>query len=111
MTTVPWPTSASTETADSRPHAALRTKIAWICHLTRVAALGWAAWMLIAMVWVWVDPANTAGILGRYLNADLGAMNSSQVAWGLAAQVAGWIPMAAVAHCIFRLFGTYLGGG
>jgi hypothetical protein len=110
MSIIPWPTSALMETANSRPHAALRIKIAWLCHLTRVAALAWAAWMLVAMLWVWADPAKTAGILGRYLNADLGTIGSSQVAWGLAAQVAAWIPMAAVAYCIWRLFGGYLGG-
>jgi hypothetical protein len=110
MPTIPWTTSAPAETADPLPHASLRARIAWLCHLTRAAALGWAAWMLVAMVWVWVDPANTAGILGRYLNADLGVLSSSQVAWGFAAQVAAWIPIAAVAYCISRLFGGYLGG-
>lgn len=109
-TVVPWPTSASMETADSRPHAALRARIAWLCHLTRAVALGWAAWMLVAMLWVWADPAKTAGMLGRYLNADLGEVSSWQVAWGFAAQVAAWIPMAVVAYCIWQLFGTYLRG-
>ena len=90
--------------------AALRAKIAWLCHLARAAAIGWAAWALFAMMWVWLDPAKIAGMLGRYLNADLGVLSPSQVAWGVAAQLAAWIPMAAVAYCIARLFGTYLGG-
>lgn len=109
-TVVPWPTSASMETADPRPHAALRARIAWLCHLARAAAIGWAAWALFAMMWVWLDPAKIAGMLGRYLNADLGVLSPSQVTWGVAAQLAAWIPMAAVAYCIARLFGTYLGG-
>ncbi len=109
-TVVPWPTSASMETADSGPHAALRARIAWLCHLARVAAVGWAAWMFIAMMWVWVDPARIAGMVGRYLNADLGVMSASQVACGFAAQLAARIPMAVVAYCIWRLFGTYLRG-
>jgi hypothetical protein len=49
-------------------------------------------------------------MVGRYLNADLGAVTSSQVVWGLVAQVVAWIPMAAVAYCIWQLFGTYLCG-
>jgi hypothetical protein len=110
MTIVPWPAFASTETADLRPHAALRAKIAWLCHLARAAAIGWAVWALIAMMWVWLDPAKIAEMLGHYLNADLGVVSPSQVAWGVAAQLAAWIPMAAVAYCIARLFGTYLGG-
>jgi len=110
MSVIPWPASVSTKTPDSPPHAPLRAKIAWLCHLTRAAALGWAAWMLVAMVWVWVDPAKTADMVGRYLNADLGVISSSQVAWGFALQAAAWIPMATVAYCMWRLFGTYLQG-
>jgi DUF2975 family protein len=110
MTIIPWTMSESAESADSRPHAALRQKIGWLCHLTRAAALGWAVWMFIAMMRVWADPERTAGMVGRYLNADLGVVSSSQVAWGFALQAAAWIPMAAVAYCIWRLFGTYLQG-
>ena len=108
-TVVPWP-AASTEGADLRPHAALRAEIAWLCHLVRLAALGWAAWMLFAMLRVWADPARTANIVGNYLKADLGVPSSLQVTLGFAAYVAAWISIAAVAYCIWRLFGTYLRG-
>jgi hypothetical protein len=110
MPTIPWPTSASTKTADSHPHAALRAKIAWLCHLTRAAALGWAAWMLITVVRVWTDPPRIVSTLGHYLSADLGAVTSSEFAWGFGVAVAAWIPIAAVAYCIWRLFDGYLGG-
>jgi hypothetical protein len=110
MPTASWTISAPAGTADPLPHEALWARIAWLCHLTRLAALGWAAWMLIAMAWVWVDPEKTAAMVGRYLNVDLGAVSSSQVAWGFVAQVAAWIPMAAVAYCIWRLFDGYLHG-
>jgi hypothetical protein len=112
MTIIPWTSSRSTKIADAdlRPLTALRTKIAWLCHLTRLVAVGWAAWMLIAMMRVWADPARTAGMVGRYLNADLGVVSSSQIAWGFVLQAATWIPIAAVAYCIWRLFGTYLQG-
>jgi hypothetical protein len=110
MPTVPSITSVYAEIAYPSPQAALRTKIAWLCHLTRAAAVCWAAWMLIAGMRVWSDPARTMGLLGRYLNADLGAVTSSQVAWGFAAHLVAWIPGAAVAYCIWQLFGGYLRG-
>jgi len=110
MLTIPWITSASVEDSDRLLHAALRARIAWLCHLTRAVALGWAAWMLIAVVWVWTDPPRLSRMLGHYLNADLGAVTSSQVAWGLAVHVAAWIPSAAVAYSIWRLFDCYLRG-
>jgi Protein of unknown function (DUF2975) len=108
MPTIPWPTFVSTDIADSHSPAALRTKIAWLCHLAR--GRGWLGWMLIAMVRVWADPARTANIVGHYLNADLGVFSSSQIALGFAAYVAAWIPIAAVAYCIWQLFGGYLRG-
>ena len=107
MSIIPWPTSAP---ADSRPHDALRTRIAWLCHLVRLAAVGWAAWMFIAMMRVWADPARTAGMIGHYLNVDLGVISSSQIALGFATNVVAWIPIAAVAYCIWQLFGGYLRG-
>jgi hypothetical protein len=110
MSTVSWTTSAAAETADPLPHAALRRRIAWLCHLTRVAALGWAAWMFISVVWVWTDPAKIMSMLGHYLNTDLGAVTFAQFAWGFTVRVAAWIPGAAVAYCIWRLFGGYLDG-
>src|SRR5215467_6243170 len=110
MPTVSWTTSAPAGTADPLPHAVLRARIAWLCHLTRVAALGWAAWTLIGVVWLWSDPTKIASTLGHYVNADLGAVTSSQFAWGFGVHVAAWIPNAAVAYCIWRLFDGYLGG-
>jgi hypothetical protein len=110
MTIIPWTTSAPAETADVRPHAALRTKIAWLCHLARAAALGWAAWSFIAAMRVWADPARTANIVGNYLQTDLGVLNSSQIALGFATYTVAWIPMATVAYCVWRLFGGYLRG-
>jgi DNA-binding beta-propeller fold protein YncE len=55
MATIPRTTSILAEIADPLPHAALRARIAWLCHLARVAAVGWAAWVLIAVLWVWSD--------------------------------------------------------
>ncbi len=110
MSIVRWPASEPAEAANPPLGIALRAKIAWLCILTRAAAAGWAAWILISMVWVWSDPANIASLLGHYLNADLGTVTSSQVAGGFAANAVAWIPSAAVAYCIWRLFGAYLDG-
>jgi hypothetical protein len=66
--------------------------------------------MLIAMVWVWSDPAKIASNLGHYLNADLSAISPSEFAWACGVNIAAWIADAAVAYCIWRLFGAYLGG-
>jgi Protein of unknown function (DUF2975) len=110
MPTVSWADFAPSTAADPLPHEALRARIAWLCHLARVAAVGWAAWILIAIVWAWTDPAKIASMLGHYLNADLGAVTSSQVGWGFAANLVAWIPGAALAYCIWRLFDGYLRG-
>jgi hypothetical protein len=88
-------------------HAALRARIVWLCYLTRAAAGCWAAWVLLAVVWMWSDPAKLASNLGYYLNADLSALTPSEFAWACGVHIAAW---TAVAYCIWRLFGTYLGG-
>jgi hypothetical protein len=100
----------SAQTADSLPHAALRARIAWLCHLSRAAAMGWLAWALIATVWAWSDPAKIASNVGHYLNADLGMISASEVAWASGVAIATLIGNAAVAYCMWRLFGAYLGG-
>jgi branched-subunit amino acid transport protein len=108
MPTMARTTSVSAEIADPLPHTALRARIAWLCHLARAAAVGWAAWTLIVVVWVWSDPAKIVSNVGHCLNADLGAMTPSQFALASGVSIAAWIAEAAVAYCIWRLFGAYL---
>ncbi|HKD28927.1 MAG TPA: DUF2975 domain-containing protein [Xanthobacteraceae bacterium] len=110
MPTLSWMTTASAETADPLSHTALRARIAWLCHLTRAAAAGWAAWVLIAVVWTWSDPAKIVSTVGHYLNTELGMISPFEFIWAFGVNVAIWIPDAAVAYCIWRLFGTYLDG-
>jgi hypothetical protein len=110
MPNLSWTTTASAETADPLSHEALRARIAWLCRLTRAAAAGWAAWVLIAMVWMWSDPAKIVSTVGHYLNTDLGVISPLEFIWAFGANVAIWIPDVAVAYCIWRLFGTYLDG-
>jgi hypothetical protein len=110
MRTLPWTTSVSAHIIESPPHAALRAKIGWLCHLTRMAALGWAAWLLIAVLWMWRDPAKIVSILGHFLNVDLGAITTLQFASAFGVNMIAWLADVAVAVCIWRLFGTYLDG-
>lgn len=107
---IPWTTSTSAQTVDPLPHEALRARIAWLCHLTRVTAAGWVAWALFTLVWTWSDPVKLASNVGHYLNADLGVISSSEFAWACGMQIAVWVADAAVAYCIWELFGTYLRG-
>ena len=41
---------------------------------------------------------------------DLGAISPLEYAWAVGVSAATWFPAAAVAWCIWRLFGTYLDG-
>jgi hypothetical protein len=66
--------------------------------------------MLIAVVWGWSDPGRIASNLGHYLNADLGTVGGAQFAWAYGVDLTAWTAAAAVAYCIWRLFGVYLGG-
>src|SRR5215472_8855327 len=111
MPTIPWSTPVSAESVDPKVDTtALRARIGWLCHLTRVAAAGWAAWLLVVQVWTWSNPAKIANDLGHYMNADLGAINGSEAALAFGASIVAWIAAAAVAYCIWRLFGAYLSG-
>jgi Protein of unknown function (DUF2975) len=110
MPAMSWTTAAPAETANPPSHPALQARIAWLCHLTRAAAAGWAAWGLIAVIRVWSDQAKVSSMLGHYLNADLGLMSRLEFAWAFGVAVATWFPAATVAWCIWRLFGTYLDG-
>jgi hypothetical protein len=110
MPTLSWTTAASAETADPLSHDALRARIAWLCHLARAAGAAWAVWILIAAVWTWSDPAKIASTVGHYLNTELGVISPLEFIWAFGISVAVWISDAAVAYCIWRLFGTYLDG-
>jgi Protein of unknown function (DUF2975) len=110
MSALSWTSSSPAEISNALTQEALRERIARLCHLTRAVAVGWAIWMLITVVRVWADPAKTTRMVGSYLNADLGALTSGQIALGFAVHIAAWIPGAAVSYCVWRLFEGYLHG-
>jgi hypothetical protein len=72
--------------------------------------VAWAAWVLIAIVWAWSEPAKIASALGNFLNVDLGRLSPSDFAWACGVNIAAWFADAAVAYCLWRLFGAYLEG-
>ena len=95
--------------------ALLRARISWLCHLIRIAAVLWAGWILVLILWNWSrnGPDNTAKIaegLGRALNADLSGLSDTQVASVFAGSLGLWAFSAAISYCVWRLFGTYLQG-
>ena len=110
MPTLSWTSSAPAKVSNALPHEALRERIAWLCQLTRAVAVGWAVWMLVSVVRVWADPAQTARIVGSYLNADLGTVTSWEIALGFTVHIISWLPGAAGSYCVWRLFEGYLNG-
>lgn len=110
MRTLSWTIAPPAEVSNALAQEALRERIAWLCHLTRAVAAGWAIWILIAAMRGWSDPAKITKMLGTYLNADLGTVTSWQIAAGFVVQIAAWIPGAAISYCVWRLFGGYLHG-
>jgi len=94
------------------PQAALRARIGWLCHLIRMAAMGWPAWNLTLLFWHWHwrDLAKITENLGRALNTDLQGLSYAQIDVAFALAL-GLVPLeAAVSYCIWRLFGTFLQG-
>lgn len=95
--------------------AVLRTRIGWLCHLIRIAAVLWAGWLLANNLWGWrqLGPDTAPKIaegLGHLLNADLSGLSNAQVVSVYAEGIGLWAFNAAIAFCIWRLFGTYLQG-
>jgi hypothetical protein len=108
-------TISSTVALDPVPasQSRLRARISWLCHLIRIAALLWAGWILVSIVWGWyrgLDAPMIAGNLGRFLNADLSGLSNAQVKATFVGALGLWLFDAAIVYCIWRLFGTYLRG-
>jgi hypothetical protein len=81
---------------------AFRRRIVLLSHLMRVLAVIWALWNLVTVVRSLVNVARAPGI------ADVGHYGLFAAAVVLAATC--WLLIAAVAYCVWCLFGTYLQG-
>jgi hypothetical protein len=93
----------------------LRARIGWLCHSIRIAAVLWAGWILVSIVWGWYQsgPDTAAKIaegLGHFLNADLTGLSNAQVTATFVGALGLWLFDAAIVYCIWRLFGSYLQG-
>jgi Protein of unknown function (DUF2975) len=88
----------------------LRGRIGWICHGVRFAALLWIAWILVVVVITWSDRAPVLQAYGQWLGMDLTGVSASRYATAFGLVLADLAVAAAVAFCIWRLFGTYLSG-
>jgi hypothetical protein len=93
---------------DSRT-ALLRSRIAWICHALRVAAVLWVVWILVMVVAVW---SNKAAVLDGYtfwLGEKLTISDARYaVAFAIAVLDCGFA--ALIAFCIWKLSSTCLAG-
>jgi hypothetical protein len=92
------------------PQSSLPSRIRFLCHLIRIAALLWVGWILVNVVraWTTADPAELMDNLNRGLNADLSEISTVQIAAFYTGNLVIWAFDAAIAYCIWRLTGNYL---
>src|SRR5215470_19529626 len=90
--------------------SALRARIGWVCHLIRIAAVLWSAWVLLIMIanWYMSDYAKLMEGLGRALTSDLSGFSNAQLDVYFAGWLFLWPSSAAITYCIWRLSGTFL---
>jgi hypothetical protein len=103
-------TRANDHLIEAAGRSDLRRRIGWICHGLRIAAAVWVAWVLVMVMVVWSDKAAMLEATGRFIAADLTGVSTARYALGFALALIDWTAAAAVAFCIWRLFGTYLAG-
>src|SRR5215831_20050981 len=88
----------------------LRSRIAWICHALRIAAVVWIGWVLATFLIIWSDKARMLETAGWVFGVDLSGVSNGRYAAAFALGLVGWSIAATVAVCIWCLFGTYLAG-
>jgi len=88
----------------------LRGRIAWICHGVRIAAVVWIVWIFVMVVTNWTNKAAILEAYARWLAIDTSGVSAARYAVAFGLIVADMAVAAAVVFCIWRLFGTYLGG-
>src|SRR5262249_5295315 len=58
----------------------LRTRIGWICHALRIAAVLWITWNLALVIFYWSDKARILQNYGRLFSVDLGDVSPARYA-------------------------------
>jgi hypothetical protein len=88
----------------------LRRKIGWLCHAVRYAALGYALWLLYALVAYWTNVEKIGKGYGRLLDRDLSGMAGWQPALALGVHLVIWSVAAFACFSAWRLFTGFLAG-
>jgi hypothetical protein len=96
--------------APSRELVALRTKIGWICHSVRIAAVLYPVWLLYLLLTFWTDKEALNRQWGHLLNKDLLGISSWQMTAALGVQLVTWLFASAACYFAWRLFTAYLSG-
>jgi Protein of unknown function (DUF2975) len=88
----------------------LRSRIAWICHALRIAAVLWIGWGLAILLIVWGDKARVTEGWGQLFSVDLSGISDARYAAAFAVAAVDLLVAAVVAACLWRLSSTYLAG-
>src|SRR5262245_61674184 len=88
----------------------LRARIGWICHVLRIGAAVWVAWVLVFAAVHWSNKPAILEAYGTLFAMDLTDISIARYAMAVLVVAIACIAPAAVAFCIWRLFSTYLSG-
>jgi hypothetical protein len=88
----------------------LRSRIGWICHALRIAAVLWIGWGFVIVLLVWGDRARVTEGWGQLFAVDLSSISDARYAAAFAIVLADLAVAAVVAACLWRLASTYLAG-
>jgi len=90
--------------------ADLRSRIAWICHAIRIAAVLWFGWEVVWTFVSWSDKARILQIYGFLFSSDFSGVSDARYAAAVVAVVLSVAAGVPVVICLWRLAGTYLAG-
>lgn len=103
----------SATAADSQPprEAELRRRIAFTCRAVRLLTIVCAIWIVGGAAWHWSQSARVAAVAKLQWGIESTQFSSGQLLAGFASDLL--LPGAAglgALYCLWRLFGTFLGG-
>ena len=88
----------------------LRSRIGWICHALRIAAVLWIGWGAALLIIMWSDKARVTEGWGQLFSIDLSGLSDARYVTAFAVALVDLAVAAVVAACLWRLAGTYLAG-
>ncbi|WP_407050463.1 DUF2975 domain-containing protein [Methyloraptor flagellatus] len=89
---------------------ALRARIGWLCHTLRIATPLYAAWVFVQIVQHWSDTDHLRRFYGGMLGITIVDIAPWQQLSGFAVHFLVWLPLAATALAVWRLFTGFLEG-